>query len=141
MLLKLLCYVFLILISVIDIHSKRIPNKLLLSLFLIRLTVLISTTYYDILKYLSAACLLFLIFYSVALFTKGFGYGDVKLLFVTSFCFGFSKSIIAVLIACLLAGLIFTFMFIHHKEISGVPFAPFITFGYLTTEIMGVAFL
>ena len=67
---------------------------------------------------------------------NGLGFGDVKLIFITSFCFGLVKSYIALILACLF-GIVFIVVKnkISQEKINKVPFAPFISSGYFLVQL------
>ena len=67
---------------------------------------------------------------------EAMGFGDVKLIFITSFCFGLVKSYIALILACLF-GIVFIVVKnkISQEKINKVPFAPFISSGYFLVQL------
>lgn len=137
MFISLLFYLYLGLISRSDIKSGTIPNVFVYSLFLTAFALKILTDFNKIGAHLIAAIVVTFILLAVRYFTNGLGLGDVKLLFVTTFCVGFFKSIFAIIVSCLAGIIAFILLKAFKKRILRIPYAPFITLGYLSVDLFG----
>lgn len=135
MVLKIVLYSGLICLSITDLFHHKIPDVILFSVFLISFVLLISTDYFSISIRTMISLFFFTIFYIIANYSKGLGFGDVKLIFVTSFCTGFFPTIVAVLYACIFG---IAYIMLFQKEKSKIAFCPFISLGYLISEFVGV---
>lgn len=134
-----LCAV-LIVVSFIDLKHYLIPNRILLFALFGGLTLNIFardlTLQSIILGFLSAGVFLLLI----ALVSKGgMGGGDIKLAAVIGIYLGWPGGIIAVFVACLLAGAAgMALLLVRVKSLKdAIPFGPFITLGTLITLFRG----
>lgn len=82
------------------------------------------------------ATLMFTIFSLIYIFAKGFGFGDVKLITVLTYGYGFFSTIFLCLIASLTGLLYVLLTSIINKTLKStqlltvkIPFAPFLTVG------------
>lgn len=138
---SLFFYLYLGLISYSDLKSGLIPNILVYSLFLTVFSLKISTDFNRMFFCLVAAIAVTLILLAVRHFTKGLGAGDIKLLFVTTFCTGFFCIVLAIIVSCLAGILAFCLLKALRKPVLTIPFAPFITLGYLSVDLFGKKFI
>lgn len=126
-----LCY--LIILSLSDLRTRKIPNSVLLCFFITVFCSDLKCSYTQIpFKIISALCIFFLLF-AISFFTKGLGMGDVKLGAVIAYCTGFFKTSIIFLIASLI-GLIFCIA--NSNKVKRIPFVPFITCGFLFSDVL-----
>ncbi len=132
---KVFVLVYLLLISIIDSKTLCIPNTILLSLFSSVFFLDIKHAYYLIPSKLITGILFFLIFFGIALFTKGLGYGDVKLIAILGYCTSFFDTIIIGLIASGIGLLYFLLKYINKQKLQKIAFAPFLSIGYFLTEL------
>lgn len=135
MVLQNLYLLYLPVISVFDLRTGRIPNFITFGFSALMLFTTVFTTPSKILARLLCASFFFLLFFCIAMFTKGLGMGDVKLAAVIGYCKGFFATSLIFILACLGGILFFLFCHFHKKELEKIPFAPFVTIGYLISEI------
>lgn len=141
MFISLFFYLYLGLISFSDLKSEIIPNIFVFSLFLTAFCLKISDDFSSLPVSIAAAVVIALFLFAVRHFTKGLGLGDVKLLFVTTFCTGFFCSMLAIIVSCLAGILAFCLLKTLRKTVLKIPFAPFITLGYLSVDLFGKKFI
>ncbi len=134
MILRICLYLTMLLLSYIDIKERKIPNSYLYFLFIFALSSLISLNFYIIPERLIISLLLASILFIVSYFTKGFGMGDVKLVFVTTFITGFFETIISLIIACGIA--LLSIILVKPLKNIKLPFVPFIFVAYLITGLI-----
>lgn len=125
-------------ISIVDYIVQKIPNTMVLYLFLIKLIDVAMTRE----KWVetSLAFILFLIVMAILYrFSKGgLGAGDVKLIAVVAFYLGLEQTCLVLILAC---GLIICYALIrwlfkkHHWKAS-VPMAPFVLVGYIAHSVI-----
>ena len=137
--LDLLIFSSLLLISINDIRFLTVSNKILFFMLILVLVkyVILGIDFYSFFRSFFVSILFSFVFLLIRKITNnGLGFGDIKLIFVTSFCFGFVKSYIALILACL-----FGIVFIALKNKKGqeknkkIPFAPFICSGYFFVQL------
>lgn len=131
--LSFLLLVYLIILSSFDFQIKKIPNKILISLFLLIFCNDIKYFYYQIPLKLLTGLFFFLIMFLVSALTKGLGMGDVKLAAVIGYATGFFETCFTFLIAAFIGCI---FFIIKQNKIRQIPFAPFITFGFVLSQIL-----
>ena len=132
---------FILIISVIDAKTFKIPNYLLFPCFLLLLTLDIwnSTNFRSFFSHITSAFIWFLIFYLIYLFRGGIGFGDVKYAAFLGYTLGLEKSCSAFLFTALAAITVYTIgigVFGWSKS-SKLPFAPFLGFGVMLLELTG----
>lgn len=135
MVLQNLCLLYLPVISVFDLRTGRIPNYITLFFFALMLVVDIFTFPSKIPIRLLCAVFFFSLFLFIAFLTKGLGMGDVKLAAVIGYCKGFFAASLIFILACLGGILFFLFCHFHKRELKKIPFAPFVTIGFVISEI------
>jgi leader peptidase (prepilin peptidase)/N-methyltransferase len=137
----LVLFYCLLIISVIDIYHKKIPNQLLL--FLLIFGVIFNTAFKIISweEALSGGIIAGLILFLTRLLghyifkKESLGMGDVKLAVILGFFIGLKLFLLTLFIGSLSAVLIVLLLTIfYHINISQrVPFAPFLCFGCITS--------
>ena len=132
---------FVLIISVIDAKTFKIPNYLLFPCFLLLLTFDIwnSTNFRLFFFYITSAFICFLIFYLIYRFRGGIGFGDVKYAAFLGYALGLEKSCSAFLFTALAAITVYAIgigVFGWSKS-AKLPFAPFLGFGVLLLELSG----
>ena len=131
-------FLFLTLISIADIRFYKIPDSLLLSLFVLLLSLDVKSDFDNILIHIASAILMSLIFVLIYKYAGGLGFGDVKFIGVLSYSMGFRTSLYAFLLASLVA-LVFLLsksILSTHKAKIKIPFAPFLSLGSLVAISM-----
>ena len=134
-----LIIICLILLSVYDVKERRIPNSLVVSIYLLGLIGLCSGRVSSA-ESLAGLLALPLIIMALIRITKyKIGMGDVKLISAIGFCLGFWNQVLAVF-AGLLICIIYLFgRFIKNKKqkfSETIFLGPFISFGVLFTLII-----
>ena len=135
MILKILCLFYLIILSFLDYFTFRIPNKISLAFFFLLLCFDIFAHPEKIPVNFLCSLFFFSIFLATSYFTKGFGMGDIKLAAVLGYYLGFLQTSLVFLFSCFL-GIIVIYVLRKLKyKIKQVPFVPFVTVGYLVSEL------
>lgn len=132
---EILLYFYFILVIFWDIKYLKIPNTLLFVFFTLVFTIFISDYPFLIIERIVTSCFFLLMFYIVFKFTNGLGAGDVKLVFVLSFWFGFSKIIFSLIFACFFSLVFFLILYLLQKKKKKLPFAPFVGLGFVIVKI------
>ncbi len=135
MFLQISCLLYLIIISYFDLTCGRIPNPVTIVFSLAVLAFDLSTVPADIPVKLMSSLFFFLVFFVTAAVTKGIGMGDVKLAAVIGYCSGFFRTSLVLISACTIGAAVFLFFIIFRYKIKRLPFAPFVTAGYIVTNI------
>lgn len=125
----------LLLISIYDCIYYKIPNTFLLLLFGVVCFYVLTKDLSFCMQRILSALLFVIIFFAIKQITRGLGYGDIKLLFVTCVYFGLQKSFFALLFASVSGIIFYAVMYICRKGINKIPFSPFIVSGYLLFEL------
>lgn len=139
MMLKLYILPILILISLHDLNFRKIPNTLLYGLFVMAFTSDISADFYNIPLKILAGLFFTGLLAAIAKFSKGLGFGDVKLIGILGYCCGFFQTLLICIMACIMgimASLIL-YRLNEKKQRNPIPFAPFLTAGYAISEVIG----
>ena len=133
--------------ALIDLKTKRIPNKLVLTALAVRLIILIPDYLYyknEFVEVLivSVVGLLISIISLLILSTVsrgGFGMGDVKLMGCIGFFMGLASSFYTLLFGMILCMFFSLFLLITKKagKKDEIPFGPFIYLGFLCTITIG----
>ena len=134
-----LLIICLILLSVYDVKERRIPNSLVVSIYLLGLIGLCSGRV-SYAEYFVGLVVLPLIILALIKITKyKIGMGDVKLISAIGFCLGFWNQLLAVLIGLLICIIYLFGRFIKNKEqkfSETIFLGPFISFGVLFALII-----
>lgn len=126
--------ILLVIVSIYDLITKKIPNEFVLILLFLAIINLLSNnfTLRKIIEHtLYTIIFTFLLIIIRKITYNGIGFGDIKLFFATTLYYGFIVSYFALFIATVLG-----ILFLLAKKIFGdfdykrIPFAPFICFGY-----------
>lgn len=133
--------------SIIDKQIKKIPNKLVVSAYLIRVLLfvpeyfLFNDTFFKVL--IGSVCgfaISFFVFFLMSILTKsGIGMGDVKLVSAMGCLIGLSGTFFSVfygMVVCMFIAIGFI-AFKKRKVKDKIAFAPFIYIGYLITMLLG----
>lgn len=136
MFLRKLCLLYLTIISIFDLRTGRIPNFLTYGFFAAMLLSDILTVPSKIPKQLFSALFFFVIFFITALATKGMGLGDVKLATVMGYSSGLFKTSVILIFACMTGITAFIVIKTLKKDLKRLPFAPFVTVGYVICDIL-----
>lgn len=136
MILENVCLLYLLIISFTDLRSGRIPNFISFGFFVLMIVSNIIIAPSEIPIRLLCAFFFFFLFLCILLFTKGIGMGDVKLAFVIGYCSGFFNTSFVFIFACLGGIIFFLIAYRFKRKINKIPFAPFVTAGYLMSELL-----
>lgn len=131
-----LCFLYLSLLSYLDIRSRRVPDSVVFSLFLTLLFFDICHSYEMIPLKVCSGSLFFAILFCIAYFTKGLGMGDCKLAFVTGYEFGFVVSSLSFALGSVLALLFYGICHVKKRGVEKIPFVPFITGGIMIVSLL-----
>ncbi|MBQ9494612.1 MAG: prepilin peptidase [Treponema sp.] len=129
---------FCTLISMADIKTLLIPDRMLYPFWLLLVVIDIRWSYYAVPSRMAGALAMSLAFLAVRQFYGGLGLGDVKLAFVLTYAVGFFSGIVAVFSASVL-GLAYLAVarIAEKKRMEKVPFAPFLSIGTLLVMAAG----
>jgi leader peptidase (prepilin peptidase)/N-methyltransferase len=136
-----LFFIILMICSIKDIKEKEIPNKVIITGILLGLAVCTMSFDTEIVLDSVITCVITgFILYLVSMVTKGgIGMGDMKLMAVCGLFLGFSQTTAVLLISLLLTGVIGIIYILLKKASlkSAIPFAPFITAGFVINLLTG----
>nr|WP_318660526.1 A24 family peptidase [uncultured Treponema sp.] len=132
----LICLLYLIIVSFCDVRIGKIPNFLTFGFFIAILVYDIFTVPSKIPEHLLSAFFFFILFFVTWRITKGLGMGDVKLASVLGYCSGFFMTTLVFVFASFTGIIFFLAVNIFRKKIRKVPFAPFVTAGYMMSELI-----
>lgn len=131
---RTLCLLYLLVISVCDIRTGRIPDCMTALFFAAAFCKDLFLSPKTIPESLSCAFLFFLIFFSVSVLTKGMGLGDAKVAAVLGYCVGFFETVAILASAAVLGIFGFVLFALCKKKQDKLPFVPFVTIGYVLAE-------
>jgi prepilin signal peptidase PulO-like enzyme (type II secretory pathway) len=142
----LLILLILITLTIYDFRWMLLPNKLLKLLLFFSLSqilvLIINGEYLYVVYSLISAVIFGGFFYAMHAYSKGkwMGGGDVKLAFIMGLLLGFSKIVVALMVAFNSAALIGGFFLLTKKYTrkSLMPFGPFLIGGTIIAELYGV---
>jgi prepilin signal peptidase PulO-like enzyme (type II secretory pathway) len=125
-------------ISIIDIRTRRIPDVLSASCFLLIFAVRLRHSPQTVPFFLAASLFAFVLFFCVALGTRGLGFGDVKFAAVIGLVCGFPGVLAALFAASVLGLLAALSPFCRSAEGARlpIPFAPFLCAGTLIGQVL-----
>ncbi|TWE02556.1 leader peptidase (prepilin peptidase)/N-methyltransferase [Neobacillus bataviensis] len=128
-----------IIITVSDIHYMIIPDKILIwfaGIFLLERMIWPLTPWWDSLL---GAVTGFLLLLTIAVVSKGMGFGDVKLYALIGFVIGFKLVLLSFFLATLYGAVIggLALLFRIVKKRQPIPFGPFIAAGTMTAYFWG----
>ena len=136
MFIKMFCLLFLMILSIYDIRTRKIPNIALAFLFIVLFSIDCITSPAKIPRKLLCSFFFLIVFLLTSLITKGIGMGDIKLAAIIGYCSGFFKTSLILITASVLAVSFFTINILRNKKIEKLPFVPFITLGCIISEII-----
>ncbi len=134
-----LCSVLLVM-SVIDMDTKEIPNRLVLILLVLGVVNVIINPSITIIKAAVGFFAVSVPMLFIALLTGGgMGGGDIKLMAAIGVFLGWSDVLAAFFIACFFAGLIGMLLILVKKKTRKdmIPFGPFLAVGILAVIFFG----
>ena len=134
-----LIIICLILLSVYDVKERRIPNSLVVSIYLLGLIGLCSGRVSSAESLVGLLALPLIIMALIRITKYKIGMGDVKLISAIGFCLGFWNQVLAVFVGLLICILYLFGKFIKNKEqkfSETIFLGPFISFGVLFTLII-----
>jgi prepilin signal peptidase PulO-like enzyme (type II secretory pathway) len=128
--------VFALPVSVIDLRTRRIPDALTFPCFLLVLAARLYCSPGTVLLFFAASLFAFALFFCIARWTGGLGFGDVKFAAVIGLVCGF-PGVLAALLAASLLGLALSPLFRRPDGTRlSIPFAPFLCAGTLIEELL-----
>lgn len=133
---KTLCLLYLLVISVCDMRTLRIPDCMTVGAFGLALCLDVILSCSKIPEKLFCGLLFFALLSAVSVITKGMGLGDAKVAAVLGYCVGFFEVLAILTFAAFLGILGFCLLAICRNRQDRLPFAPFVTLGYVLTEIV-----
>lgn len=129
-------FLYLILISLIDIRTQKIPNLLIFSAFICIFCFDLNEFIYMIPVKILNCGFYFSLLSFVLILSKGFGAGDVKLSALLAYNFSFLETSLILLIASIMGLIYFIILKLiirlknnSNKNNRKIPFAPFLTLG------------
>ena len=134
-----LIIICLILLSVYDVKERRIPNSLVVSIYLLGLIGLCSGRVSSAESLAGLLALPLMIMALIRITKYKIGMGDVKLLSAIGFCIGFWNQVLAVFVGLLICIIYLFGRFIKNKEqkfSETIFLGPFISFGVLFALII-----
>lgn len=133
-----LFFSILIIISMIDLDTMLIPNRLVAAIFVLGIASIWIFPDVSIFSRLIGSVIVSVPFLLIAIFTGGMGGGDVKLMFAAGFFLGAKSVVIAALIGIVIAAICGIIIKIKTKQ-SKIPFGPFLSAGLAIASIVGNA--
>lgn len=133
---EMLAGMILLAISLYDWDNMIIKDRYLLLLVLISL-FMIRKEYVG--EHLIGALTVSLPLGLMAVITKGFGYGDVKLMAVSGFLLGWERVLLAFMLGCVSAGIYGLYLIVVRKASfrTQIPFGPFLSLGIYVSLLYG----
>lgn len=133
----------LILISYMDYKYRKITNKLLISLLIVR--IIFIAIYFSVSagngvgKFLSSVTVsgipLTVVFFFHSYLKENTAAGDQKLLIVCGFCFDLNRYLLSLLFTMLILFISYVFQMIGNEK-RRVPFAPYFSSGVLIATVL-----
>ena len=133
---RALCFLYLLIISVCDIRTRRIPNCITGGLFAGVFCRDIFLSSPKISEKLLCGFFFLIVFGLVSVFTIGLGMGDAKLAAVLGYCLGFFNTIKVFVFASLFGIMFFLLLAFCRKDLKKLPFVPFVFLGYALSEVV-----
>ena len=133
---EMLTGMILLAISLYDCDNMIIKDSYLLILLVMTLFMIRKEYMYE---HLVGALMVSVPLGLMAVITKGFGYGDVKLMAVGGFLLGWERILLAFMVGCISAG-IYGLYLIFVKKASvrtKIPFGPFLSLGIFVSLLYG----
>lgn len=134
----LVILIFLILCSISDLHSKKIPTVLLLGMSVVVLLFCLGLCRKDVLD-VTGGIVIGILFFLVSKYTKeAIGYGDSWLMSLLGVHLGGIPLLEVSMTAFFLAGMVSLagLVWKHWKKTVTIPFVPFLTIAYLGVIII-----
>lgn len=130
----------LIVLSVIDVHHRRIPNVVLYPAFALGLAAALLVQHEPWYRHLAGAAVAFVTLLTIAAALRGsMGMGDVKLAAFIGLIVGFPDVFVALFSAFILGGLVAGILLaagrVSRKD--PLPFGPFLSLGGMTALLAG----
>lgn len=134
-----LLIICLILLSVYDVKERRIPNSLVVSIYLLGLIGLCSRRVSSAESLVGLLALPLIIMALIRITKYKIGMGDVKIISAIGFCLGFWNQLLAVFAGLFICIIYLFSRFIKNKEqkfSETIILGPFISFGVLFALII-----
>lgn len=136
MLLQNLCLFYLIVISFFDFKFGKIPDVITILFFIGMVCITFVSSKNNLPEQIFCSIFYFSLFLIIALITKGLGIGDAKLAAVIAFCSGFINTSIIFILASVAGLIFFSVLYLLKKRKKKIPYAPFVTVGYICSGIL-----
>ncbi len=139
-----LVFSYLLLIMVIDLKYRLIPNRLTYPGIVLLVTLHLATGSETTLHYFVGGGMAFAIFFLTAWISPGnLGGGDVKLATLIGLAYGFPNMLLVFLVGTLAGGVAVVYLLIAQKRTlsSSMPYAPFLCLGALVGFLFNPFFL
>lgn len=133
---KTLCLLYLLVISVCDMRTRRIPDCITGSVFALAFCLDVLLSCPKIPEKFFCGFLFFALLGAVSAITKGMGLGDAKVAAVLGYCIGFFEVLAILAFAAFLGIFGFCLFVLCKRKQDKLPFVPFMTLGYVITEVM-----
>lgn len=129
-------FMVLLAITVVDLEKMIIPDQFIMYLLICAIPYIL---FYSLWSNIIAALVLGLIFYLIALISKGgMGGGDIKLSFIMGLYLGLRLGTLAIFFAFLVGGLIgIIILSLGGSKKRAIPFAPFLVLGTTIAYLYG----
>ena len=130
---------FAIVISIIDIKTFRISDKILMLLLSLLIFADLFKGLAPVLSNILSAVIIFTIFFAVFHFVGGMGFGDVKYAAVLSYGLGLKGIYIAMVVTIISSVFLFLvgYFLLGWNKKTKVPFAPLLSVGAISSIIIG----
>jgi prepilin signal peptidase PulO-like enzyme (type II secretory pathway) len=128
--------VFALPVSIIDMKTRRIPDVLSFSCFLLVFIARLCHSPETMPFFLAASFFAFTLFFCVALGTGGLGFGDVKFAAVIGLVCGFPGVLTALFAASVLGLIAALSPLFRDTDGAAIPFAPFLCAGTIIEQLL-----
>lgn len=133
---KTLCLLYLLVISVCDVRTRCIPDCITGSVFALAFCLDVLRPCSKIPERFLCSFLFFALLGAVSAITKGMGLGDAKVAAVLGYCVGFFETLAILAFAAFFGIFGFCLFTLCKKKQDKLPFVPFVTLGYVITEVV-----
>jgi leader peptidase (prepilin peptidase)/N-methyltransferase len=133
----------LIVLAVIDLEQKLILNKVVYPTAIIAIIINIFLPDFGLKNFLfgllGGAIGFFILLIPALIYSKGMGWGDVKMAGLIGLMVGYPRIFVAVLGSVILGGLVAIFLLITKKKgrKEGIPFGPFLSLAAMVALVWG----
>lgn len=127
----------LVVVSFIDLDTQEIPNGAVIAVLVLAVARLFTVS--PLLDYVIGAFAISVPLFLLALFTNGFGLGDVKLMFACGLFMGWQLLLLAFIIAAITAAAVGIVLMCTRRASrkTAIPFGPFLCLGMAVSLLFG----